>query len=180
MPLVSKDFNFTGKHAIMVEELKQSGTFEYLWQIFVVAPIIGFIYKRKADNDPGENKTIFLSQLSPRQSDIYFIYKLILLADKVNCESSEERIKKAFMTIDTEEAKPDEQLFYSYLLGGVEVLHEKLLEKSSDLFKNLGSFLSEITISDDSIFSEVFKCFSFCRTARVYSRPRHGSIHRAL
>ena len=79
MPLVSKDFNFTGKHAIMAEELKQSGLFEYLWQIFVTAPIVGFIYKRKADNDPGENKTIFLSQLSPRQQDIYFIYKLYLL-----------------------------------------------------------------------------------------------------
>ena len=77
MPLVSKDFNFTGKHAVMAEELKQSGLFEYLWQIFVTAPIIGFIYKRKADNDPGENKTIFLSQLSPRQPDIYFIYKLL-------------------------------------------------------------------------------------------------------
>lgn len=155
MPLVSKDFNFTGKHAIMAEELKQSGLFEYLWQIFVTAPIIGFIYKRKADNDPGENKTIFLSQLSPRQQDIYFIYKLLLLADKVHCESSQDRIKKAFMTIDTEEAKSDEQLFYSYLLGGVEVLHEKLLDKSSDTFKNLSAFLEEITIPDNSLTEEL-------------------------
>ena len=59
------------------------------------------------------------------------------------------------MTIDTEEAKPDEQLFYSYLLGGVEVLHEKLLDKSSDTFKNLNAFLEEITIPDNSLTEEM-------------------------
>ena len=155
MPLVSKDFNFNGKHAMMVEELQKAEFFEYLWQIFVSAPLLGFIYKRKAEVDPGDKKTIFLSQLTPRQELIYFIYKLILLADKNHAGTTEERIKKAFSTIDTDAAEPDEKLFYSYLLGGVEVLYEKLIEKSSEPIKNLESFIEEITITDDSLTDEL-------------------------
>ena len=155
MPLVSKDFNFTGKHATMVDELQQKGFFEYLWQIYVTAPLIGFIYKRKADIEPGDKKTIFLGQLTPRQETIYFIYKLILLADENNASAPEERIKKAFSTIDTEEAQPDEQLFIAYLLGGVEVLYEKLIENSSDQIKNVGKFIEEIAITDDNLTDEM-------------------------
>lgn len=155
MQLISKDFNFNGKHATMVNELQQNGLFEFLWQIFVVAPLIGYIYKRKGEPDTGDKKTIFLGQLTPRYDIIHFIYKLILLADNINEGSPEERIKKAFMNIDTESAKPDEQLFLLYLLGGVEVLYEKLLERSTDIMDNLKSFLEEIRITDDSMIEEM-------------------------
>ncbi|MDD3773462.1 MAG: hypothetical protein PHC38_12540 [Weeksellaceae bacterium] len=140
----------------MFEELKKNGFFEYFWQIYVTAPLLGFIYKRKTDTDKAEqSSTIFLAQLTPRQETIYFIYKLLLLADENHAETPEERIKKAFSTIDTEEAKPDEQLFYSYLLGGVEILYEKLIEKSSDQIKNLEKFIEEINIPDDSLTEEL-------------------------
>lgn len=155
MQLISKDFNFNGKHALMVDKLQQSGLFEYLWQIFVAAPLVGYIYKRKGEPDTGEKKTIFLGQLTPRYEIIHFIYKLILLADNINEESPEERIKKAFMNIDTESAKPDEHLFLLYLLGGVEILHEKLIENSSDIMNNLKNFLEEIHLPDESMVEEM-------------------------
>lgn len=156
MTLISKDFNVTGKHATMFVELTEKKYFDYFWQIYVTAPLIGFIYKRKAEPDSSDfKKTIFLSQLTPRQEFIYFIYKLIMLADSKHEESPEERIKKAFLNIDTELAKPDEDLFLRYLLGGVEILHEKLIEKSSDDIENLCKLIEELTIADNSIADEL-------------------------
>lgn len=157
MPLLSKDFIVTGKHSMMFEALKRDGFFEYFWQIYVTAPILGFIYKRKSEPDKSvpDDSTIQLAQLIPRKETIYFIYKLLLLADENNAGTPEERIDKAFKTIDTEIAKPDEQLFYSYLLGGVEVLYEKLIEKSSDQIKNLEKFIEEINIPDDALTEEL-------------------------
>ena len=156
MTLTSKDFNVTGKHATMFVELTEKKFFEYFWQIYVTAPLVGFIYKRKAEPESSDfKKTIFLSQLTPRLEFIHFIYKLIVLADSKHEGSPEERIKKAFLNIDTDQAKPDEDLFLRYLLGGVEVLYEKLIEKSSDDMNNLEKFIEELTIADDNIVDEL-------------------------
>ena len=155
MQLISKDFNFNGKHALMVDKLQQSGLFEYLWQIFVTAPLVGFIYKRKGEPDTGEKKTIFLGQLTPRYDIIHFIYKTILLADNINEESPKARIDKAFKNINTEAATTDEHLFLLYLLGGIEVLYEKLIDKSTDITNNLNGFLDEIQIPDNSVVNEM-------------------------
>lgn len=135
MQILSKDYIFTGKHAMMVDEMKRQGFFEYLWQILVSAPLLGFIYKRKGSNDTNSGikpTTIFLGQITPRKDWIMFIYKLILLADSNNEGSPDERIKKAFLNIDTAAAEPDEQLFNAYLLGGVELLYEKLFNKKNN------------------------------------------------
>lgn len=113
------------------------------------------LYIKKAEPDSSDfKKTIFLSQLTPRQNLIHFIYKLIMLADSKHEGFPEERIKKAFLNIDTEQAKPDEDLFLKYLLGGVEVLYEKLIQKSADDIDNLSKLIEELTISDDSIVDD--------------------------
>lgn len=41
---------------MMVEELQKAEFFEYLLQIFVSTLLLGFIYKRKAEVDPGDKK----------------------------------------------------------------------------------------------------------------------------
>ena len=70
--------------------------------------------------------------------DLNFNYKLIMLLDKENEPDPEKRIDKVFRGIKNE---ADEQLYNSYVLGGVEVLYENLIDKSSDYIANLYDFL---------------------------------------
>lgn len=154
MALLNKDVHITGKHSLMLEELKQQGIFEYYWQIYIVAPLIGLIYKRKAliDKSSTQDSTIFLTALTekPERRDlIYFIYKSILLYDRDYESDTKERVNKAFRYINTEKAQQDEQLFNSYLLGGIEILHEKTIEKSKDLLKNIGNLIEELQPAED-------------------------------
>lgn len=51
-------------------------------------------------------------------------------------------IEKALKNIET--SKEDEELFYSYTRGGIDVLCEKIIEESNnpdDYIKNLSAFL---------------------------------------
>ena len=43
---------------------------------------------------------------------------------------------------------------YSYLLGGTEVLHEKLIEKNTDIISNIGDFINELHVTDESLIDE--------------------------
>ena len=70
--------------------------------------------------------------------DLNFNYKLIMLLDKENEPDPEKRIDKVFRGIKNE---ADEQPYNSYVLGGVEVLYENLIDKSSDYIANLYDFL---------------------------------------
>ena len=166
LQIFKKDYKVAGKHSKMIEQLKTLGFFEHYWQICVSAPLVWYIFKRKASPDKNYNvSTIFLSQLTPRYDDFDFIYKLILLSDENNTQSPTERIDKAFKYIYTEKTIEDETLFQNYLLGGIEVLYEKLigndlddenpekikLEANTD---NLGKFIEEIALPDESVLEE--------------------------
>ena len=63
-----------------------------------------------------------------------------MLLDKENEPDSEKRIEKAFRGIKNE---GDELLYNCYVLGGVEVLYEHLIEKSNDYIANLYDFLED-------------------------------------
>ena len=56
-----------------------------------------------------------------------FIYRLIMLLDKEHEADFNERINKAFRYYDSEKAVVDEELFESYVRGGVDVLYENCL-----------------------------------------------------
>lgn len=160
MTLLSKqEYIFTGKHAEYMEILEKYHAFDSHWQIYVVAPLIGFMYKRQAepDNSVEAMRKITLNQLLDRQEQIYFNYRLIMLKDEQHEPDIKERIKKAFSTMDTEEAKPDEELFNKYLLGGIEVLYEKIIKNNTDINKileNIGQFIEELSVGNSSLINE--------------------------
>jgi len=57
--------------------------------------------------------------------------------------------------METPEAIPDESLFNEYLLGGIEILHEKIIERSKDNMNNLRELLEELNINDESLTKEL-------------------------
>lgn len=132
--MFDKEYAFKGKHAQMVSDLtkkfdiKNNQIFQRNYDVYLLAPIIGFLYQRKADVDysPNINPTkIFGDILMKNIDDLMFNYRLIMLLDKKNEPNAEKRIEKAFRG---NKGENDEALYESYVRGGVEVLYEKLME----------------------------------------------------
>lgn len=150
--MFDKEYSFTGKHADMVNNLtksfdnKKNSFFKTNYEVYILAPIIGFLYNRKSDPDKTtESKPtkIFLKQLINNADDLWFNYALIMLLDTKNEPDLEKRIEKAFRRLENES---DEELFESYVRGGVEVLYEKLMDgvtNPEDYPNRLYDFLEE-------------------------------------
>jgi phosphoglycolate phosphatase-like HAD superfamily hydrolase len=69
-----------------------------------------------------------------------------MLLDKQNEPDFDKRIEKAFRDYGSDQAKPDEDLYESYVRGGVDVIYEKLINGSQqpgDYLRKLYEFLEE-------------------------------------
>lgn len=177
--LFEKEYSFRGIHAEKVNKLTaqfdSNGTAKLFTRnidVYIIAPLIGFLYGRKVEIDKSNNETtkIFPEQLSKEQTNLKYNYQLIMLLDKKNDTSFDERLNKAFRYYgnDSEQTLNDENLFEQYVRGGVDVLYEKLIEraiKAEDYIKNLYDFMEEFSerynaaVTSDSIFE-------LCRLAR--------------
>lgn len=174
--MFDKEYSFRGKHCEYVVKLtaefdnKKHKLFPTNYDVYAVAPIIGFLYGRKADEDrSGETTKIFPDKLMKEQQNLLFNYRLIMLLDKGNEPDLDERINKAFRYYGSEKAAQDEILYEQYVRGGVEVLYEKLIQSANsenEYLENLYDFLEEFndrynkSISTESIVD-------LCQLARV-------------
>lgn len=175
--LFDKEYSFKGSHAEKVIKLtaqfgnnSTSKLFSRNIDVYNIAPLIGFLYGRKADIDKtsGETTKIFPQQLSNELTNLKYNYQLIMLLDKKNEASFDERLNKAFRYYGCEQTEADEKVFNNYVLGGVDVLYEKLMENatvSEDYIRNLYNFMEEFNeryndaVSYDSIME-------LCKLAR--------------
>jgi hypothetical protein len=170
-----KEYSFRGSHAEKVIQLtadfdkNRNKLFKRNLDVYIMAPIIGFLYGRKSDLDRGSETTkIFPEQLHNEQTTLQFNYRLIMLLDKNHESDFEERVNKAFRYYGSEKASSDELLYEQYVRGGVDILHEKLIKTAKteeDYLKNLYDFIEEFderynqSISMDNILD-------LCRLAR--------------
>ena len=84
--------------------------------------------------------------MSKETTTLWFNYRLIMLLDIKNEFDFNNRVDRAFRFYGTDRAKPDEDIYESYVLGGVECLHEKLMKNiisPEDYLKNLYEFIYE-------------------------------------
>ena len=86
--MFDKEYSFRGKHAEIVIKLTASfnkqnaALFSRNLDVYLLAPIVGFLYSRKAEIDKGEaNTKIFLDQISKSQLRLWYNYRLIMLLD---------------------------------------------------------------------------------------------------
>lgn len=151
--MFDREYSFRGIHAEKVNKLtakfdESTKLFDRNFDVYIMAPIVGFLYGRKADIDKSTDETakIFPDILMREKQNLMFNYRLIMLLDKNNEPELEKRIDKAFRLYEKEEAKPDEELYEQYVRGGVDVLYEKLIDNattSEDYLKNLYDFMEE-------------------------------------
>ncbi|MBG9797115.1 hypothetical protein O0555_11910 [Brevibacillus laterosporus] len=155
--LFLKEYSFRGSHAEKVNKLTSqfdesasSKFFNRNIDVYILAPLIGFLYGRKAalDKSGSETTKIFPEQLIKEQTILKYNYQLIMLLDKKNEGSFDERLNKAFRNYgnESEQTLSDEQSYEHYVLGGVDVLYEKLIEgatTSEDYIAKLYDFMEE-------------------------------------
>lgn len=171
--MFNREYQFKGKHAdivvLLTSELDTKTKFKLFERnidVFILAPIVGFIYGRRSEVDTSgvvKNDTlkkINFEQLSKESDALNFNYRLImLLHDKENIDI-EERMNRAFRySNDDENKKVGDSIYESYVLGGIDVLKEKLLDGATyvdDYINNLYKFIEDYNqrysiISDDDI-----------------------------
>lgn len=153
--MFDKEYSFKGTHADKVVKLTakfddKNSIFKRNLDVYMMAPIVGFLYQRKSEsNNDGEQKTtkIFPEQLISNRDDLAFNYRLIMLLDNNYEPDIEKRIDKAFRDYNSDRAAEDEKLFESYVLGGVDVLYEKIIGSANNAeayMSNLYDFMEDM------------------------------------
>lgn len=134
------EYKFRGKHARMVGELWCLNDYEHTYfkrlvDIIPLAAIIGFRMNRKAAEDyaPVETKTVFLQQMLNAKEDLDFIMQMMIMLEHAGSLSREQAVKTAFRGAETkEEFEQYQDMFDSYVRGGVEELYERLIIRKAD------------------------------------------------
>lgn len=154
------NYQFYGKHGDIVKKLTQEIDEKSKFQIFkrnidvlFIAPIIGFLWNRRSERDTSsqfdgdDNKKINYEQLSKNKDTISTNYQLIMLLHDKEKIKAEERLNRAFRYGNKDpEKEACDKIFESYLLGGIEVLNEKILSDAvdvNDYISNMYDFLTE-------------------------------------
>lgn len=171
--MFDKDYNFKGLHANIITKLTTEIDSETKFKLFernidvlILAPIVGFLYGRMADKDDTGQitvdniKKINFDQLNRESYTLNFNYELIMLLHDKDRLTIEKRLDRAFRyTKDSEESQECDTIFEKYVLGGIEVLNEKLLEKGNpisidDYITNIYYFIQEYDERYNKMISE--------------------------
>lgn len=128
------NYQFHGKHAIYVKmltnEFEEGKLFETFVDLYTLAAIVGFVYDKRGKRDVGSEKAnILAEQLTNRKNQIVSNYRMImLLYDKENVDINE-RINRAFRYDNNKEKrKVCDEIYDSFVLGGLEKIFEKVFE----------------------------------------------------
>lgn len=171
--MFDKQYRFKGRHALRVDQLTavfddtvSAKIFARNIDVYTNAPLIGFLYGRRAEFDdlknPETNQVYNQNVMGDRviysQEELMFNFRLIMLLDTDYEPDEDKRIDKAFRHMG--ENSEDEERFDSYVRGGIDVLYEKIIENASepeDYINNLYDFIEEFEerfnsdINDDDI-----------------------------
>lgn len=167
VPLFSKPVVITGKHAQYMKALAnpfdtglKQGFFKRNLDVYLIAPIIGKLYNRKAeaDNSIDFDTKIFVEQLNGEHENLIFNYRLIVLLEDRNEMELEERCNRAFRyDKNMDKRQYGDKVFNEYVLGGIEFLYEKLISESTSTDELLENAYTLV----DSFNDDFVDSFSF-------------------
>lgn len=151
--MFENDININGKHATYMKFLvNDAKVFKRYIDVYMNGAIIGFIYGRDGDKDTQstDRARIYADVLANERAKCDFIFRLIMLLDETDNLSIENKVDRAFRA----DSRKDEnfqvnnlKLFNSYVLGGIEVLFEKLTEgctTQEDYINKMYEFVSNM------------------------------------
>ena len=174
--MFDKEYSFRGRHAEKVNKLTakfdgEHQLFNRNMDIYLIAPIIGFLYGRTAELDKSSEVTtkIFADILIREQLSLIFNYRLIMLLDDKDEPNLDERINKAFRYYNSNKAQHDEELYEQYVRGGIDILYEKLIESSlnsDDYLIKLYDFLDEFESRYNKNI-DIDSLLNLCKSAKI-------------
>lgn len=151
------NITFYGKHAdylrklapskIAGESLIQRQTlFGSNIDVITVAPLIGFMFDRKSNQEHSDDITknnIMLEQVLKVRAQLTLSFRLLMLLANDGNPSEEERIDRAFRYEgNPEKLKPLENIFFQYMRGGIEILYERLVRDANSTEDDIQNILS--------------------------------------
>jgi len=154
--MFKKEYTFNGSHAEKVKALVSkfadysgSTIFQRNVDVLLIAPIVGLLFGRTSTIDRSNSQTtkIFVEQMIKEDLGIRFNFQLVTLLDKQVDYSNVQRIDAAFRFLGKDESQDQFTRYNEYILGGVDVLYEKIIEPAKtekDYLANLYDFLDDI------------------------------------
>ncbi len=128
------DVRITGKHATKLKYLvDEAKIYKRHIDVYLNGAVFGLLYNQRAQKDNSQDTANILAAVFNNcREDCVFVYRLIMLLDNSNPLTAEQRIDRAFRYDSdpnyADELKGNMELFSSYVLGGIEVLFEKLTD----------------------------------------------------
>ncbi len=159
--MFDKEYTIKGRHAERVIALTENldddlkgglHIFETNLDVYLNAPIIGFLYGRKEGYDNTKNPQtgelvttkIFGDKMMKSQLQLIFNYRLVMLLDTASEPIVQNRINRAFRNMG--EKAEDFETYESYVRGGIDVLYEKIIEgceSNHEIIEHLCEFLED-------------------------------------
>lgn len=154
--MFNEDITIHGKHAHYMKALgdkENSHVFKRFFDVFINGAIVGLIYNQREDRDKDSQykdvvAKIMSSTINKERGNLEYIYRLIMLLDDSTNLKLEAKINRAFRDDSssdiTENHKENMDLFFSYVLGGISILYDKIVVNSiekDDYFKQMNEFI---------------------------------------
>ena len=144
-----------GRHATIIKKLKEDKIFKTNREVYILSPIIGFLYhvKSKEDKEPSlslgraDETKVFAAELTRdgEWKKLKFTYQLIMPLDKGYTPDYNNRADKAFRNVLRNQE--DKLLFESYIRGGIDKLNDKIYSNgalhATDFMDNILDFMEE-------------------------------------
>lgn len=161
--MFTDDILLRGKHATYtkrlaprdIEENNNMKAFNRYIDVLMVGAVIGFITGKKEKTDreseyKDDDARIFLNAIQNNHDSIDVVFRTIMLLDKVNDETEEDRINRAFRDDLNREFndnhKKNKELFLDYARGGITYLYNKIFQDAvnqDDIISNINDFVAD-------------------------------------
>ncbi len=150
--LFMEDYLFVGSHEEKARKLtseidNQSGAkiFSSAVELFMAAAVVGCRYNKKSQREKGDKTLrIMQNQFTNHYRKLVFIFKLVMLADSNVKLQSIDKINNAFRYKENEE---NMKTFEEYMLGGVDIIYDKLFVSTNSSYDDYLASLNEL-VSD--------------------------------
>lgn len=136
--MFENDYTFNGKHATYIKYLvDEAKLYERYIDVLMNGAVFGLLYNRTSlrDRESQDRARVYADAFANCREDCMFLYRLVMLLDKSGGLSDEQIVDRAFREdaagADNDKIKENLELFYSYVLGGIEILYETLTDGCS-------------------------------------------------
>lgn len=169
--MFDNDYTIGGTHATRLKYLvNEAKMFTRYIDVYMNAAVWGLLYGRTSEEDHSQDRArIYADAFANEREKCVFLYRLVMLLDESTGLTPQERMDRAFR--DGAQNGSDEKLasnldiFHGYMLGGIDVLYERLADGCltrddylARIHDSMCAFRDEVTgVSHQSKLDELLK-----------------------